>query len=136
VTDLARLIDEADNPLTPQAIADLCGVDRVTVWRWLRGETRPPAATMRLLRLAMTGDLGEVWPDLSGWSVLRGRLFSPGSDIPIDWRDVAAIHWIKQMAYRPRRSEPLQLRLAFGQAAGNDLADKAVSATDDARSVP
>ncbi len=58
--------------------AALCGVTPRTYRRWLRGEYPAPGSALRLIRLAGTGDMGQLHRHWQGWFMsLRGELVSP-----------------------------------------------------------
>lgn len=54
-------------------LARMCHVSLRTARRWKAGTRCPPETALMILR----GDLGCHDPEWSGWSIHRGKLFSP-----------------------------------------------------------
>lgn len=79
--------------LTADALVQLTGAAVRTAQRWRR-EDRAPTWVVRILRILIDGELGQVHPAWSGWSLRDGRLHSPeGSAIsPGEIRSIALRH--------------------------------------------
>ena len=73
----------------------LCGVNRATWSRWLRGHSQVPQAVTVLLKILTGGELpqgGDAW---AGWKFHDGKLFDPAGQ----WHTPGTIqewHWTKQ----------------------------------------
>ena len=87
----------------PEARA-LCGVNRATWSRWLRGQTRIPLAVVTLLRILTGGELPQGGKEWAGWRFHEGKLYDPAGQ----WHTPASIqgwHWTKQELQGLRASE-------------------------------
>jgi hypothetical protein len=66
-------------PMTINRAMAICKVDRTTFKRWLLGQTKPPAATMELLRLHAYGEPPSLHGEWSGWTFTQGKLWTPAN---------------------------------------------------------
>jgi hypothetical protein len=82
----------------------MCGVNRATWSRWLRGRSRVPASVINLLKILQGGELpqgGDAW---AGWHFHDGKLFDPSGQ----WHSPASIqgwHWARQELQHLRAKE-------------------------------
>lgn len=63
--------------MSAQEVAQLLGVHRTTVWRWIRGDSPVPGPVLAFFR-ARSGDLEMLGgPDWRGWRLDRAGLHAP-----------------------------------------------------------
>lgn len=75
------------------------GVSARTVKRWKAGTSAPPPAAVRLVELVTAGELGAVHAAWRGWRLARdGLLYGPHSRRGVAPQDIAALHWLRQVA--------------------------------------
>ena len=82
------------------------GVSRRTWSRWLSGQTRIPEAVVRLARLLVAGEVGELGTAWAGWKMLHGQLYDP-EGVGHTPASVQAWHWTKENLVEQRGRENL-----------------------------
>lgn len=91
-------------PMTIARAMELSAVDRTTFKRWLLGETKPPKATMELLRLHAYGEPPSLHSEWRGWTFTQGKLWTPANRgytpkeiemFPMLYRSVVELNAIK-----------------------------------------
>lgn len=104
--ELRYLIDYAPRKLSERTMAELCGVHRTTVLRWLDGSVQIPAAAYAMLRFHAEGvppGCGDAWRGFS-WS--GDTLTTP------DGRTTLTAHEIAGRTYQDNYTRALEDRLA------------------------
>jgi len=94
--DLLRLARPEDRAL--------CGVNRGTWSRWLRGQSRVPAAVVALLQIRVGGELPQGGAAWDGWRFHDGKLYDPSGT----WHTpgtILAWHWVRQELQELRAKE-------------------------------
>lgn len=90
----------AGDGISPETLAAWCGVNRTTIARWERGQSRAPLAAVRLVELRASGALEPIGgPAWRGWRIGRdGLLYGPGYAQGLTPGQVAAVRWLEQSA--------------------------------------
>jgi hypothetical protein len=87
-------------------LAELLGVDPVTVWRWCTGRAAPHPAVLAVLRMMSAGELdilgGRDW---RGWRLDRGGLWCPWFRRPFQPEHVMRLPSLEREAARPRHPQ-------------------------------
>lgn len=89
--EIRLLIFDGINPLSERIAAELCGVHRTTVGRWLDGSVQIPAAAYSLLRFAANGvppGCGDAWLGFQ-WS--GDGLVCPDGKTAVQAQEIAGI---------------------------------------------
>lgn len=86
---------EALEGVTPEVIAEVCGVHITTARRWKRGEM-PPLSALKIIRLHTTGELGEIDLKWAGWRLRHGQLVAPHGE-QFETGDVMSIRFLRQL---------------------------------------
>lgn len=94
-----------EHPISLTRCFELSRVNRTTFSRWLNGTSRPPAATLELLRLHALGEPPSTHNEWRGWCFTQGKLFTPANrgfepheiaQIPDFYRDRAILRNIQK----------------------------------------
>lgn len=82
-----EFFDDYESPMTPQAVAALCGVCERTARRWIAGHTKPPKAARELIRLHQRGRVMPTkWP--YGWRFNERGFLDIGHSQALAWQQV------------------------------------------------
>lgn len=102
-TVMRDFLDE--HPISLSRCLELSKVNRTTFYRWLRGDTYPPAAIIDLLRMHAKGEPPSMHSEWHGWCFTQGKLWTPANrgfepheiaQIPDFYRDRALLRNIQK----------------------------------------
>ena len=86
---------EALESVTPEVIAEICGVHVTTARRWKRyGD--PPLSAVKIVRLYSTGELGDIDFKWAGWRLVEGQLVAPHGE-KFGTGDVMSLRFLRQL---------------------------------------